>query len=250
MLQTYPELEVGGFSRDDHVVAFYSRVASLVDKNSIVLDFGAGPGGKIEQDPNPWRRDLRTLKGRASQVIGVDVDPRVLSNKELDRAMQICDGARIELDDSSVDVIVCRWVFEHIRDPTWMTGEFERLVKVGGWICALTPNKLGYVALGNTMLSGIFKDKILSVLQPRRKSENIYPAYYRLNTTRALRRYFRPDQWKLITINIDVPPAYSGGSRILWTAFRILAKLTPEFLLPHKLVFIQKVADSSFANRP
>jgi hypothetical protein len=59
----YPEVEAGGFSRVDWAVAFWSQVNALLQPSHDVLDFGAGRGEHIADDPVAWRRNLAMLKG-------------------------------------------------------------------------------------------------------------------------------------------------------------------------------------------
>src|SRR5712691_10454437 len=66
----YPETRFGGFTDVDGTIAFYTRVGSLVDGSSVVLDVGSGRGAYAE-DHVPVRRDLRILKRRVRRVIGM-----------------------------------------------------------------------------------------------------------------------------------------------------------------------------------
>ena len=44
LVRLYPEADVGGFTRHDGFVEFYTRVNALLHDESTVLDFGAGRG--------------------------------------------------------------------------------------------------------------------------------------------------------------------------------------------------------------
>src|SRR5919202_251236 len=70
-----------------------------------ILDFGAGRGGHAEREGGFVRR-LTRLKGKVVKVIGVDVDPAVRDNPDLDVAVRIDPNARLPLEDGSVDLIV------------------------------------------------------------------------------------------------------------------------------------------------
>ena len=73
---------------------------------SRVLDAGAGAGDLFTYE----------LKGKVAEMIGVDLDPRVESNSQLDRGLR-ADLTEIPLDDESVDVIFSRYVLEHVAEP-------------------------------------------------------------------------------------------------------------------------------------
>jgi len=85
----YPENRAGGFSRCDGTVQFYQRVRALLRPDYVVLDFGAGRGAAYYQDPSPYRKSLRNLRGEGRRVIGVDVDPVVSSNPCVDEAVAV-----------------------------------------------------------------------------------------------------------------------------------------------------------------
>src|SRR5215510_7356890 len=128
----FPEIAAGGFSRIDGTVQFWQRIAALTGPESVVLDFGAGRGGKGD-DSAVFRRNLSALKGRVREFVGVDVDPVVTTNKGLDRAFVIGSDGRLPILDQSIDVIVSDNVFEHIQDPAKSALELDRVLVAGGW---------------------------------------------------------------------------------------------------------------------
>src|SRR5690349_16475072 len=118
----FPEVAAGGFSRTDGSVEFYARVNALLSVDSVVLDFGAGRGRFLE-DPIKYRRNLRTMRGRVRQVIGVDVDSAVLGNPSVDVAYCVASGGQIPIAASSVDVVISDFTFEHIESPAAVASE-------------------------------------------------------------------------------------------------------------------------------
>ncbi|MFU8771779.1 MAG: SAM-dependent methyltransferase, partial [Anaerolineales bacterium] len=79
----YPESRFGGFSNVDGTIAFYQRVNSLIDLETIVIDVGCGRGA-YQDDPIPYRKQLRELRHNCSRVIGIDVDPSAKDNPFVD----------------------------------------------------------------------------------------------------------------------------------------------------------------------
>lgn len=63
-LRSFLEMNAGGFPRFDGTIEFYSRLKAIVDRSSIVLDYGAGRGAGISEDNVPYRRSLKTMKIR------------------------------------------------------------------------------------------------------------------------------------------------------------------------------------------
>ncbi len=76
----YPKLRVGGFSRVDGTVEFYSRINALLRPDMTILDFGAGRGAGVQDARNSYEGFLRNFKGRVNHIVGVDIDAAVVAN--------------------------------------------------------------------------------------------------------------------------------------------------------------------------
>lgn len=191
----FPEAGAGGFTRFDGTVQFYTRVNALLEPDDVVLDFGAGRGAWLE-DPCEYRRQLRHLRQRVDRVIGADVDPVVAANPSVDEHVVVGPDGTLDLDDHSVDLIVSDFTFEHVTDPQPVARELTRVLRPGGWLCARTPNRRGYVALAAKMVPGGLHRPLLGLMQPGRLPEDIFPTAYRLNSAEQIRRYFPPSLYK------------------------------------------------------
>ncbi|MHC4050423.1 class I SAM-dependent methyltransferase [Bradyrhizobium sp. 25ACV] len=238
--ETYPELKAGGFDRVDGTVQFYSRVNALLSPDSMVVDFGAGRGGPLIDDPVTYRRQLRMLKGKVREVIGVDVDDVVLTNPGVDRAV-VLRGAAIPLEDSSIDLIVSDFTFEHLPDPRSTCTELARILKPGGWICARTPNRNGYISMMNRLISDKIKDRVLHAAQPDRKEEDVFPAHYLVNTLGALTEFFPTHRFEHSTYSWDGFPSYHFNRRLLFAGFRALQAISPSGFKSTLMIFIRKL---------
>jgi 2-polyprenyl-3-methyl-5-hydroxy-6-metoxy-1,4-benzoquinol methylase len=53
--------------------------------------------------------------------------------------------------NETFDLVVSDSTFEHVSDAEQVASELDRVLKPGGWICARTPNRHGYVALLNRL---------------------------------------------------------------------------------------------------
>lgn len=235
----FPEIAAGGFSRIDGTVQFWQRVAALTGPDSVVLDFGAGRGG-LREDPAAFRRNLVSLKGRAREFIGVDVDPVVTTNKGLDRAFVIGSDGQLPIADQSIDVIVSDNVFEHIQDPAKVALELDRVLVPGGWICVRTPNRHGYIALANRLIPARLHSRVIGSAQHERKGEDVFPAVYRLNTASAFRRHFPASSYDHYIIPWDAEPAYHFGSKLLFSLFLAIQYCTPAPFKTVLMVFMRK----------
>jgi len=234
-----PERDAGGFDRFDGTIQFYQRVNALLQPHFTVVDFGAGRGLNHLEDQNAYRRGLIWLRGKVKEVIGVDVDDAILDNPSLDRTVLITNS-EIPLEDASVDLILTDFTFEHLPDPVGVARSFERILKPGGWICARTPNRHGYIALGNRIIPDSLKMKVLRGAQPMRKDEDVFPAFYRMNTLAALKRIFPSERFKHCSYCWDSSPSYFFNKSWVFHMFRLLHSITPERFKTMLFVFIQK----------
>jgi SAM-dependent methyltransferase len=206
----FVETEAGGFSRLDGTVQFYFRVNALLSADMTVLDLGAGRG-LLAEYPVAAVRELYMLRGKVKEVVGVDIDPAVKSNPSLDRAL-IYDGKTIPLPDGSVDLIVSDHTFEHLDEPAIAAAEIARVLKPGGWVCARTPYILSLLAVASSLAPNRSHARLLAAIQPERKEIDVFPTRYRLNSFRALRRYFPGTQWEHFSYTWSPEPAYFFGS--------------------------------------
>lgn len=236
----YPEVQAGGFTGIDHSIQFFSRLNAVLSKDAVLLDLGAGRGRMHIEEPIPWRRELQSYHKRCAKVIGADVDPVVMDNPSLDEAHLIKEDGRISIPDASVDLVFSDFTFEHVDDPKTFCAEIDRVLKPGGWLCARTPNKWGYISLGANLIPNRLHVAVLRYLQPGRKAEDVFPTRYRLNTMKSLRQFFPPEKWTHASYYWSGEPAYFGGNLLAWRLAISMNWLFPKFMSPLLLIFIQK----------
>lgn len=236
----YPETLAGGFSSVDGTVQFYQRINALLKKDMVVVDLGAGRGAADDTDSCDYRLTLRSLKGKCKLLIGIDVDNAVLTNPTIDEGRIIGEDGMFPLQDSSVDLIVSDAVFEHINEVKVFQSEIDRVLRPGGWLCARTPNRWGYIGLGTNLVPNRLHTTLLKSLQPNRKEIDVFPTCYRLNTRKAIKQAFPEDKWVLTIYSWNAEPAYFGNSKIAWFLMKIIFRLTPGSLGATWLIFSQK----------
>jgi SAM-dependent methyltransferase len=233
-----PEIGAGGYARDNTTVEFYVRINSLISETSSVLDLGAGRGVGLDEDLS-FPRSLMRFKGRVARLSGCDVDGAVFENSHLDDAHLISNGL-LPYDDATFDVIYSDWVIEHVEDVRMFTSEVFRVLKPGGWFCARTPNKWGYIALGATLVPSRIEERVLRKLQPSRESKDVFPKYYRLNTLGQVHSAFNDHIWTDCSYSCDATPAYTGGNSAIYSILDLFQALTPAAMNAVLMVFAQK----------
>jgi len=245
----FPENGAGGFSRWDGTVQFYQRVHALLDSNQVVLDFGAGRGAAYYEDSSPFRKSLRDLRGEGRRIIGADVDPVVRSNPWIDDAVVITMNAPLPFQDSTFDLILSDSTFEHIRDESRIAAELDRVLKVGGWICARTPNRYGYVAVMNRVVPARLASSLVCSAQPDRKAQDIFAAHYHMNTLRKLRKLFPADRYDHMSFAFDSEPRYYFNRRSVFLLLLGLHSITPPALRNTLMLYVRKRSSPSSSFR-
>jgi SAM-dependent methyltransferase len=240
--RSHPEIAAGGYASNNGTVEFYQRVAAVVPEDGRVLDLGAGRGAVFEGNHSPWQQSLLRLGRKYSARIGADIDPAVRDNPELDEAVVIEPGKPLPFADQSFDLVLCDWVIEHIEDPELFVSEIKRILRVGGWFCARTPNRWSYFSVGARLLSSSAGNRVLRILQSQRAERDVFPKHYRMNTLASIERHFPATDWINATYTHNPDPGYAGGSAALYRLIDFYQRLAPRALGTVILVFAQRIA--------
>jgi SAM-dependent methyltransferase len=235
----YPESRLSGFSYRDGTLAFYSQIAALLRPDHAVLEFGAGRGANIAEADAAYIRDLQSFQGRCARIAGCDVDPVVLDNPYIDDAQVITPDQPLPYADGSFDLVVSSWVFEHVDDAAFVARELLRVTKPGGWICACTPNKWGYIAMISRLVKNSLHSRVLGKVQPGRQSRDVFPTRYRLNTPGAIRRAFGSGG-EVVIARTSAEPSYHFNRSLVYRLFRLVHALCPPALETTLHVYVRK----------
>jgi ubiquinone/menaquinone biosynthesis C-methylase UbiE len=172
----------------------------IVNKNItdeyVLLDAGCGRISPFE-----------SLYTRATRVIGVDIDKSSLDKNELIKEKYYADLVSIPLPDESVDIITCAWVAEHLEFPEKVFHEFSRILKKGGKILIVTPNKLNWIVWGY-MFTPYFLHKMLVKKFYLRDETDTFRTFYRANTETKLRKLSENHEMKLEKCHKYPDPSY------------------------------------------
>ena len=104
-------------------IEFYTRINTLLEPSMKVLDFGAGRGEALTDSGCGYKKRLMMLRGKVAEVIACDVGEAVLDNPGVDSAVVIQLDVPLPFADSTFDLIVSDFVFEHIADPVLVSAE-------------------------------------------------------------------------------------------------------------------------------
>lgn len=240
MRRFYPEAQAGGFSNIDGTFLFYARINSLISQDTTILNLGAGRGWRLTDSHSGYKRELETMKDKVQDVIGADVDEAIQSNPDMSRVIMIEADGKLALPDASVDLIICDWVVEHIEKPELFVSEVARVLRKGGWFCGRTTNRYGYISLASRMIPERLHERVLRRVQPNRKKEDVFPAFYRMNTMGQIATLFPEPKWLNATSYHSPEPAYFGSSALAWQTALFWNRIMPQFMSPVLMLFLQK----------
>jgi SAM-dependent methyltransferase len=137
--RTLPGIASENYWFQRHVAAY--RFAATRCRCRHVLDAGCGEG-----------YGSRLLAARAATVLGVDVAADVIEHARSAYPpgthpgveFRAADLSRLPLADSSLDVVVCLQVIEHLADVDGFLAEVARVLRPGGEFVCATPNRLTF----------------------------------------------------------------------------------------------------------
>ena len=69
---------------------------------------------------------------------------------------------------------------------------------------------------------------------------DVFPAFYRLNSAAALRRYFDPIHYDHFSYTWDSEPAYHFSSPAFYALFLAIHAITPPALKTLRYIFLRK----------
>jgi SAM-dependent methyltransferase len=243
----HPELGVDNFSRLDGTVIFFSFVKAAMKRVGAkrVMDFGAGRGQVFHDRDKPesslFKLELMDLRTDGAKVWACDIDPAVLAHPASHHQHIIGADAKLPFEDGFFDVIATDVTFEHVTNAQEVAVELMRVLKPGGWLCARTPNKFGYVSLITRLVPNRHHVKALRYILPEREAQDTFPTAFKMNSVGDIKRLFAGHE--VLWYRDSAGPSYYFGNRILYALFMGLHKILPNTLATSLCVFVRKRAD-------
>ena len=161
----------------------YDRFADVIHDRvragDAMLDAGCGSGRVFQ-----YRFDDAQ---RPRLIAGVDVTSEPKANANIDAAAR-ADLAALPFADASFDIAISSHVAEHLTQPERVFAELARVLRPGGLLLLLTPNRWHYVTVGARVLP-----HALHVRFNRSRgvdARDVFRTVYRANTSRRLRALY------------------------------------------------------------
>jgi SAM-dependent methyltransferase len=129
-------------------------------------------------------------------------------------------------------------VFEHVVDPVPVARELLRILKPGGYLCARTANKYGYVTIAARLVPNTSHVGWLKRVMPERHAEDVFPTAYKMNTVRDIERLF--PGCAVSWYRDSAGPSYYFGNGLIYRLMLGVHKLLPNWAATGLCFFIRK----------
>lgn len=162
-----------------------------------LLSRSCPPGGRVVDLGCGEEHFLRFLESTASEIVGVDARP--LSGP-YSRYLEADLDREIPLPEGSADLVVAKFLLEHLREPGRFLQEVRRILRPGASLVLITPNTWYYPYAVNRLLSMLLPQSLrmfLVRMVTGRKDDDVYPVFYPCNTPPRLRRLLEEEGFEI-----------------------------------------------------
>jgi SAM-dependent methyltransferase len=161
-----------------------------------------------------------------ASVVGIDLESVLDTNNRIAPFGVRGDLSRLPFPSAHFDMIISRSVVEHLEHPCQVFREFWRVLRPGGKVVIITPNKYDYVSVIAALTPYRMHRSLVSKIF-RVPEDDVFPTFYRANTRSAIRRSFTSAGFvpkELDTINHY--PAYLMFSPLLFLLGVLYERIT------------------------
>jgi ubiquinone/menaquinone biosynthesis C-methylase UbiE len=162
--------------RKFHDALYRETIRRHLEPGDRVLDAGCGRYLK-------FCREFST----GAHVVGIDLERTFETNNEHVPYAVRGDLGALPFPSGYFDMVISRSVVEHLQDPPRVFREFVRVLRPGGKVVILTPNKYDYVSL----IAAITPYRLHRLLVSRIchvPEDDVFPTVYRANTRSTVRK--------------------------------------------------------------
>jgi SAM-dependent methyltransferase len=211
---------------------FHQRVMALSGRDVDIVEVGCGRTGGFVRQVAPA---FRTAYG---------IDPEITAVAR-EGNLQLTPGTaeRLELPDECADVIVSVDVIEHLQDPKIAFAEFLRVLRPGGRILSVTPNKMHPPLVAARLLNHRLRQTINSWATGT-EPDDTFKTFYRLNSLAAFERLASDLGLKMRSLEyVSNHPEYFMFSR---PCYRIAVSFERTFLNTRPFAFLRQLIFADF----
>jgi len=170
-----------------------------------ILDVGCGYGSGV----------LRPVYAAAGETYGIDPDPIAVEKNPYIQTKVVGRVERMPFQDNLFDVVVLKWVMEHLPGPQGAFTEIWRVLKPGGKIIFLTTNVWSpYISIVRT-IPNRFHPALKQGLYGAEQGHT-YPVCYRINSTKQIRKTLIGLGFQESTLAFNGDPSYMSFNSFLF----------------------------------
>jgi len=180
----------------------------------MVLDAGCGKRSVIGEE------HLKTKSTVGAEISYEDIRLNSTMNFKIVASLEY-----LPLKNEVFNLIICRNVVEHLRNPHLVFKEFDRVLKKRGKIFIRTPNIYNPIMLLSAVLPLSLRNRIKKNIFGDIEGDT-YRTYYNCNTQRLIIRAFGDLGLYVHFITYNGLMAYFASSRLLLTFIVLYEKIT------------------------
>jgi ubiquinone/menaquinone biosynthesis C-methylase UbiE len=188
---------------EESIVLYRDMIDELVE-DKVVLDIGCGHGDLLEE----------AFK-KAKDTYGIDPDIKAIERNKFIKHLQVADAENLPFQDNFFDIVTMAWVVEHLEHPEVVLKEINRVLKPGGFVCFLTPNKLNYNVWIIRAIPHIFHDFLTRTLYGRQENDT-FKVQYRMNTPKEVEMLMGKSGFVRNALILNGDPSYISFNNILF----------------------------------
>jgi ubiquinone/menaquinone biosynthesis C-methylase UbiE len=162
---------------------YWRELKQNLPEAAVWLDLGCGRQLFAEWMATEQQEMIRHSK----QLVGIDLNRASLLRHEGLRDRVEGGLERLPFRDGAFDLVTANMVVEHLRDAPEILQEIRRVLKPGGLFIFHTPNHLNFTMFGASLIPQALKNRLVWFFE-RRKEEDVFPTFYRMNTPKAIQR--------------------------------------------------------------
>lgn len=198
-----------------HDALYRDRIKTYLQPGQRLLDAGCGRYMKFCKEFSD-----------VAEVVGIDLESTLETDNQRTPFGIRGDLGRLPFGSDHFDMVISRSVVEHLEDPPQVFREFCRVLRPGGKVVIITPNKYDYVSLIAAAtpyrLHRALVSKIFQI-----PADDVFPTLYRANTLSAMDRALESAGFEKREIGtINHYPAYLMFSPTLFRVGVWYEKLT------------------------
>jgi len=188
----YPEKKTKYEISSDLILKSINEINSC--SKVLMMDAGCGHSSGITFDLDP------NIK-----LVGADLVFDDLKNNKKVNFRIVSDLNNIPIRDNSLDIVYSNMVIEHLPEPNKFFNEISRIVKGGGYFILATPCIYNIVVIVNKILPD-WLSSLLSSWLTGKDSTDVFPAFYRANSIRKIRKLISDTEFEEVDLIMYQPP--------------------------------------------